>query len=427
MEEQTDEKQYFIPRLEDVKSKYQVPNFTTMNRPIFKKNGDIIEKPNKETELSIDGFIDITESVSLQIIRDESSEIIDSITLLRIQEDFKMLENRYESICNGFEFIVNSTVSNDKTKDKTIGEFTSLADTQNKRIEMLMNVIKLQADRHNEIVSQFEGKFIQKEKEISEKNEHIESLKNTISEKDNALETKDKALEAKDKTILEKEGAFTECFKLKAESEMREAKLLSELALERHENREFREKSQIGPGTMRSQSVPVESKKIPIEEGKLGHSWDPIIGLRDTLLNGIPFTLAREKQEQRIKNFYNEEYSALDNKEIGKLFAKDKTLVDCIGMPDTPSSLFYGQRDKTPLMLAAGRGNLQNVKFLVESNANVNYVDRTKSTALDYAYRFWDRDKIKNTSQVYHYLKDEKHALSGDDYVIEPAIKTPSK
>jgi hypothetical protein len=177
------------------------------------------------------------------------------------------------------------------------------------------------------------------------------------------------------------------------------------------------------PGTTYNKSV---KNKIPLSKDALGHKWDPLTGMKHTFGSPLPFVLKREKKEEMIKDFYNGDW-LISRDRIERWIAKDKTLVDCMGMPDTPWSIALDIRDKTPLMLAAGKGNLQNVKFLVENNADVNYVDRSKSTALDYANSFWSSDKINRSLEVYDYLKNERHAFSGGDYEIVPDGKTQSK
>ena len=86
---------------------------------------------------------------------------------------------------------------------------------------------------------------------------------------------------------------------------------------------------------------------------------------------------------------------------------RNKTLVNSRGLSDAFHSVWLKMDDKTSLMIACQHGSLDIVKRLVEEGAHVNFLDRKRRTALDYA-------ELHHQHDITDFLKD-KGAKNGHE------------
>jgi cell division protein FtsB len=112
-----------------------------------------------------------------------------------------------------------------------------------------------------------------------------------------------------------------------------------------------------------------------------------------------------------------------DNVQITNLLNAHKSIVNGRGEPDALRSCIFGMDDKTALMIAAKEGHTDCVQTLINYNANVNYLDRNNKTALDYAHKFWKKNKSSNVRQPLW----ENGAVPSSCCEVLPAGKVPVK
>ena len=148
---------------------------------------------------------------------------------------------------------------------------------------------------------------------------------------------------------------------------------------------------------------------------------------RNTLL-GIKHTFLEKKykkEEQEYKVRAAAYYG--DAKIVKKALEKNKEVINTRAMPDAFTSSLLTWQDKTSLMLASQRGHLDIVKLLLKEGAHVNYLDRDKMTALDYAEMNKHHDIAillkENGAENGRYLKDvfenNNHSQSST-YTVRP-------
>jgi len=112
-------------------------------------------------------------------------------------------------------------------------------------------------------------------------------------------------------------------------------------------------------------------------------SWNPFTGIKQTCQYYFPCGLIL-KEEEELKSAACD---AKDNKidKMEKLVLVDKVNINGRGASNSFCSVVQSHFDKTPLMLAAQKGNINSVKFLVNNGAKLDLLDRWGYNALDYA------------------------------------------
>lgn len=165
------------------------------------------------------------------------------------------------------------------------------------------------------------------------------------------------------------------------------------------------------------------------------------VGVKKDRLRGIKYSInwfdhdnINERNEHTKKNLedFLRTKASLGNNTIMDDFLKNCSknyncnaldIINGRGEPDSISSNIFGYEDKTPLMIAAENGHADCVQTLINYNANVNYLDRNNKTALDYAHKFWKKNKSSNVRQPLW----ENGAVPSSCCEVLPAGKTPVK
>lgn len=345
-----------IPTLEDMKkeNQYEHPvlfeSFTEINKPVLDTNGNI--RGTKE------------ELITKDLYTRNPVQIIESKDLNKIQTDYKRLEDKFDEMTRMFRMMMSMMEEQKKENQELRNEIKELKNT----VSSQNNKIDAQAQE----ISKLNGIVLNQSKEIEKLNGTLlnqdQEIRNLNGRLD-ASEAKNKILIAENQSLKSAQAPILRISSVPTKRRKHEEIYTSD------DDRSVNESD--------LETVPLSPRDA------MGRKWNPITGMRDTFSIFTPRNvLLQEKQENALRR------AAFSNEiiKVKRLLNENPSTVNGRGMPDSLCSLVRSFNDKTPLMLAAQEGNLDCVKTLIESGANVDLLDRDNFTALDYAQQNQHRD-----------------------------------
>lgn len=252
--------------------------------------------------------------------------VFESSDLKKVQKDFQKLETSYCKKKIKISDLKNMIVEQNINWERQARKWDEQKENTNLMIDKLENTIKNQ-------------------------NEQIDNLMKTIKDKDKDILDMEKENKALKYEIDEKKTYIDQLEKAQEENDNYAGMQVIELAWKKPD------------------FLPPQAR---------WHDRDTVLGVKHTFFDE---DYPREKQENDFRRYAyegNVQY-------LRQLLSIDKSLVNGRGMPDSFGSTIKSWRDKTPLMLAAQQGHKACVKVLLENGAHLDYLDRNKCTALDYA------------------------------------------
>lgn len=402
MEEQLDIKN----NINEVKNKYQytepmtLEDFTDMIRPVFTTEGDIIEKSTHK----------LNEGKSL--FTKKPIDIMESPSLLKIQEDFKILENEYVLMSISYAFAIDKGISEESehkkeisAKDITIEELKKMLVNQSSHVKTLMEGIKSQNTR---IVLK-DNLILQQTQQINVLTAENQRLTTENTQKDTQLENKDQQIDDLTEENANKDQQIaTLNTRLSANSHI----VHKPLHTDPFSNEEPT------PTDCKSN---VSTKRVVYGEA-VGVKTDRWKGFKHTV-NWVDDNEIPNHNKKFLENNLKARAYFGDNQNLTNLLKAHNDIVNGRGEPDALRSVIFGLEDRTALMIAAKEGHTDCVQTLIHYNADVNYLDRNNKTALDYAHKFWKKHKNSNVRQPLW----QNGAVPSSCCEVLPVGKTPIK
>jgi hypothetical protein len=398
MEEQLDIKN----KINEVKNKYQytepmtLEDFTDMIRPVFTTEGDIIEKSTHE----LNG--------GKSLFTKKPIDIMESPSLFKIQEDFKMLQNEYALMSIAYAFAIDKGISQESeykkeisAKDITIEELKKMIVNQSSHVKVLMEGIKSQT-----------MSIVVKDNLIAQQTKQIEALttENQQLTTENAVQTT--TIQQRNSTITNLTNAnanlTTENIRLKAKSNVVQYQLHNDPFLNEEP-------------TPQDCKANVSTKRVVYGEA-VGVKTDRWKGFKHTV-NWVDDDEIPNHNKKWLENNLKSRAYFGDNVQLTNLLEAHNDIVNGRGEPDSLRSVIFGLEDRTALMIAAKKGHTDCVQTLIDHNADVNYLDRNNKTALDYAHKFWKKHKNSNVRQPLW----QNGAVPSSCCEVLPSGITPSK
>jgi hypothetical protein len=410
------------------------------------KNGyeKFVEKPTAD---------DFSSLVTASTLADEwqvidnnmSKSTVDGTNLLKIENAYDELYNRYGFLNAAVKVIVEEGTKREETKDKTIDQWKLIVEmqhtenekqrTENKdflakmgdslrgqkrQIEALDIKIAdqdLQIKQKDEHIKTQDKRDIENNENIKELLSGIKKLNETLKDKDEKIVNLESEMnqlilenEQSDKTIVElqKNGSFEENQKLHGEiitlkQDIAFAKeeivggdrwqLRKQIEALTEENNELKEDiATLRAAPLPVRQLPVTSTKHVVQGAAIGIKSDRWKGFKHTI-NWVDDIEVNDHNKKILERNLKILADLGNNVEVTNLLRANRDIVNGRAEPDSLHSTIFRYEDKTPLMLAAKNGHADCVQTLINYDADVNYLDRHNKTALDYAHKFWKKHK----------------------------------
>lgn len=417
--------------------------FDELIHPVFDSQGNIRDKTEEKLEFGIYDRkrVTITESANLRKV-------------CRNMKELKEVLNNFVKISDTTTATIQSQSKKIESQSKEISELKEcwLAqankwDEYSKNNEKTVDDLKLEISTIKKENSLIIAKL---EKTIDEKNEEIASLKFDINKKDQQIDS----LKSENKKLilhvddLQKNGSFEENQKLRGKiitlkQDIRFAKeeivggdrwqLRQQINLLTDENKQLKEQKN-EPNRLLNND-PFSNAELKFDNNKTNVStkrvvYGAAVGVKTDRWKGFKHTVnwvddneINNHNRKLVENNLKACAYFGDNVQITNLLNAHKSIVNGRGEPDALRSCIFGMDDKTALMIAAKEGHTDCVQTLINYNANVNYLDRNNKTALDYANKFWKKNKSSNVRKPLW----ENGAVSSSCCEVLPAGKVPVK
>ncbi len=304
--------------------------FGELETPVLDSEGFLREKGEKKINLGIYSRkpVTITESTDLQ----------------KVQKDYKSLENRMDALINRMDNLMSGWEEEKKKWEETTKKWEKEKEDTAKRWEMQRDeMTKKWENERNEM----KKKWDEERKKIRQENH---ALINNLRAENSLLEKENDEL----KEEIEEKNEIIKKLINNSESDNGEIKVL---------------KNPQQSGWKKTNSLPPDAKWV---------ERNTFLGIKHTF-SDLRHTKEGKEYSFRIHAHYG------DIKKVEKYLNENKNAVNTRMWPDAMTSFLLACEDKTPLMVASRAGHLEIVNLLLKNGANVNYLDRHRLTALDYA------------------------------------------
>lgn len=342
---------------------YSAHPFTHVENPVVDSEGYIRSKNEPTIKRSL-------------VTRDNKGNYVNVTTieskdLVKVQNDYKRLEDKFDSMMSAFTMMMSEI----RELKNTVNAQTQQISEQTKTIVELSNNLKAAEYRI----------------ETQENQLALQIAINANNEKQ--LNTQTIKGEAQEKIIRDQNEKIVNLEKFANIVNEREVK--PQLRKRKKQKRYTDDENSVHESDL--ETVPL------VTDDWMGREHSALKGMRDTFSIFTPSSvLSQEKQENALRKASFDG----DDKRVEKLLSRNKNLVNGRGMPDSLCSIANSFSDKTSLMLASQKGHLNCVNLLLENGAEINYLDRDNFTALDYATQKFHKgiaDCLKKKGAVHGY------------------------
>lgn len=395
-----------VPTLDDVRKEYEYRDpilqqeFTEFSYPVMDSEGYIREKYQ----------INVNKSIHKQ---KNSVSIIESSDLKKIQKDKQKLENRFDDMSRMFMVMMTKMDNMDRKMD----QMQKTIDDQNRKLEEKDQIIaNLREDMA--IIAERDARRIETlENRLAVQDGIIKNNVDMLNKQTLSMEAQETMIRAQNKVIHEQTRKIVH---LQNFFGIVEENRLPAGMERRSDNEEYADDN--------FEHIPLPNEKW------IGKKHNPLVGMRDSFSIFTPKSiLYNKKLENELRRAANEN----NLQRMKELLEKDRSIINGRGMPDSLCSLIREFYDKTPIMLAAQKGNIGCVDFLIQNDAQINYLDRDNFTALDYAQQkdhkeiadMLKRSGAVNGTDVMHLLAHkETNDIANTFHVVEPpAVESRNK
>ncbi|HEY4832161.1 MAG TPA: ankyrin repeat domain-containing protein [Waddliaceae bacterium] len=304
----------------------------TYENPISLRNFSELETPVLDSE----GFLREKDEpkINLGIYSRKPVTITESADLRKVQRDYRSLEEKMDALMGRIDEDMRRRNQENEKRDRKWEETTKRWEKEREETTRRWELERAETRRENQAIInnlRAENGFLIKEndelkEELQEKNEIIERLEN-------------------------KSGSLSDSDNESDNEEIKVSASAPEL------------------GWKKTKTLPAGAKWI---------DRNTFLGIRHTF-SDLKHTKEGKEYSFRIGAHYG------NIKEVENYIKKNKDAVNTRMWPDALTSTLLSCEDKTPLMVAARQGHLKIVNLLLENGAHVNYLDRHRLTALDYA------------------------------------------
>lgn len=308
------------------------------------KSFEEIQFPLLDTE----GNIRSTEEQQINkgIISRNPVQVIRSSDLIKIQNDYKTIQNSHIKLENEYEKIL----------------WENKSTTQ--KLDSLMDFLKIQEENNKKEFAKLNAKI----DELTIENNELKKQLDELTIENNGLKNRLISVETKNSKLLEENQV------IQNDNNQLKNNHYSDSPISQNRHKKTENLKIEVQESDRDQEIYLKNKKIKPYEFRPGR------GFLDTWAYEWPCRSHKRDVEELRE-------AAADGNYMELLTILKSMTVDINGrgMSDSVCSLLAGYKDRTALILAAKEGHFRCAKLLIEYGAEVDCLDRDNKTALDYA------------------------------------------